>query len=221
MTRRSLTIVVAIPVSAVIVGLILLAPHSAAQARSRKAPVTGQIRATAADPDAGGNFQENVEDGLPDGSGNIKGALAVMAHKLAPKTTFGVNVGGTRIGVLRTNSLGSGMAMFRTKVGRGPSSRVQKLSVDPRGKLIALTSPAGDEVLQGEVSDPTTPGGTQCCLDIHDQNGDQQGCDSLLPAECAAAGGIDMGPGTCEPDPCPNTGPNDGSDLGGDSETQD
>lgn len=220
MSRRSRTVLAAIPMIAAVVGAIaLIAAHDPVHAGSRKLPVTGQIRPTAAAPNANGNFEENVEDGLPNASGEIKGALAVTANKLAPLTTFGVKVGGVPIGVLQTNSLGSGLSMFRTRVGRHPSRRVQKLSVDPRGKVVTLTSPAGDEVLQGDISDPTTPGGVQCCLNTHDANGDQQGCASLLPAECIAAGGIDMGPGSCEPDPCPNTGPND--DQNGNSETED
>ena len=162
-----------------------------------------------------GNFEENVESS-PTG---MQGGLLLRVHKLPPQATFGVNLGGTRIGTLRTNSRGSGLAMFRTQSRRASRrGRIQSLTVDPRGKLVTLTDSGENEMLEGEISDPTTPGGTQCCLNTTGPSGDQQGCDSLLPAECAAAGGIDMGPGTCEPDPCPNTGPNDGTNGGPDTQ---
>jgi hypothetical protein len=196
-------------VALIAVGSIVVSGEALAK---RRPSVKGQLTATAADPNAEGNFEENVEDGLPDAPEDVQGDLTVTAKKLAPRATFGVNVGGVSIGTLTTNRTGSGKAKFSSR----PRGRTQPLSVDPRGKLIALTSETDGEVLEGEVSDPTTPGGIQCCLDTHDQSGDQIGCDSLLPADCVAAGGVDMGPGTCEPDPCPNTGPdgetNDGPD---------
>lgn len=162
-----------------------------------------------------GSFTENVES-TPSG---MRGGLMLRVHKLSPNATFGVNVGSARIGTLKTNRVGSGMAVFRTQLrGNRRSGAVKGLTVDPRGKLVTLTDTGENEILEGQISDPTTPGATQCCLDTHGPTGDQQGCDSLLPAECVAAGGIDMGPGTCEPDPCPNTGPNDGTNDGPDTQ---
>ncbi|HYR95678.1 MAG TPA: hypothetical protein VEM57_03035 [Candidatus Binatus sp.] len=192
-----------------IVALVAMGWIGATDVQAKRRPsVKGSLQATTADPDAEGNFEENVEDGLPDGSGDIQGDLTVRARKLAPATSFGVNVGGVRIGALHTSAAGKGRARFSSR----PRGRIQPLSVDPRGKQITLTDEAGDEMLEGEISDPTTPGGIQCCLNTHDASGDQQGCDSLLPADCTAAGGVDMGPGTCEPDPCPATGPDGGTD---------
>lgn len=191
----------------------VLGHDEAVAKRSRRPSVTGALKATAAAPAAEGNFEENVEDGLPDGTTEASGDLKVSAQRLAPKSTYNVKVGQAVIGTLRTNRAGKGRAKFSTTPhGR----RTQPLPVDPRGKVLAVANAADDEtVLDGAVSDPTTPGGIQCCLNTHDQSGDQQGCDSLLPAECTAAGGVDMGPGTCEPDPCP--GANDsagGADTG-------
>ena len=162
-------------------------------------------------PQPDGSFTENVESS----ANGIRGALMLRVNKLSPSATYGVNLGGTRVGTIKTNGLGSGIAMFRTQVrGNRHGGRTQSLTVDPRGKLVTLTDTGENEMLEGEISDPTTPGGIQCCLNTHGPSGDQQGCDSLLPAECVAAGGTDMGAGTCEPDPCPNTGPNDGSSDG-------
>jgi len=147
-----------------------------------------------------------AQGGLDQPGDNLQGELRVTAQQLTPKTRFSIVVGGVKIGTLATLRRGSGRARFQAPHAKG---RNQKLTVDPRGKQIAVVNSNGEPVCEGQISDPTTPGGVQCCLNRHDQNGDQQGCDSLLPAECAAAGGIDMGPGSCEPDPCPNSGPND------------
>jgi hypothetical protein len=134
-----------------------------------------------------------------DVSSDMQGSLTIKARGLAPKSTFGVLIGGAPIGTLRTSSLGSGRARFRPQ----PRGRDQKLTVDPRGKLVAVTNGNGEDVLEGDISDPTTPGGIACCLNTPDQ----QGCDELLAADCTAAGGTDAGTGTCEPDPCATSGP--------------
>jgi hypothetical protein len=115
----------------------------------------------------------------------MRGDLKVKVRRLAPRTTFGVTVGGAQIGTITTARNGVGRARF----GVTPHGRDQKLSIDPRGQGISLTDPAGEDVLDGEVADPTTPGGTQCCLNTTDQ----QGCDVLLAATCTVAGGVDMG----------------------------
>ena len=210
-------------IAALLVAGGILGHGDALAKRARRPSVKGQLRATAANPSAEGNFEENVEDGLPDGnvedglpdgsSGGAQGTLKVKARKLAPQSTYSVNVGGVPIGALQTNASGRGRAKFSST----PRRRTQPLTVDPRGKQISVTDGSGETTLEGEISDPTTPGGIQCCLNTHDASGDQEGCDSLLEADCAAAGGVSMGPGSCEPDPCPSTGPGDsasGSDAG-------
>ncbi len=145
-------------------------------------------------------------DSNQDSAGDLQGSLSVKARHLAPKSTFGVVVGGTPVGILTTNGAGTGHARFRGQ----PRKHDQKLTVDPRGKLIAVTDGNGDDMLEGDISDPTTPGGIACCLNT----ADQQGCDELLPADCTATGGVDAGTGTCEPDPCPTSATdNEGSDT--------
>ncbi|MBY0274156.1 hypothetical protein K2Z84_02350 [Candidatus Binatia bacterium] len=117
------------------------------------------------------------------------------------------------MGTVDTNAAGAGRAAFSSS----PNGRAQALAVDPRGRVLTVGDANGEDMLEGEVSDPTTPGGIQCCLDTTDQ----QGCDSLLPADCVAAGGIDMGPGSCEPDPCAQQGGNTDEDGGADGEVND
>ena len=186
----------------------LLLGHRDARSANRPS-IKGQLTATSVDPDAVGDFEENVQSS--NGSAGVTGELKVRAQHLARSTSFVVKVGGVPIGTLKTNASGKGRARFRAP-GRG---RTQPLTQDPRGKRITVTDETGEETLEGEVSDPTTPGGIRCCLNTHDASGDQQGCDSLLPADCTAAGGRDMGAGSCEPDPCPGNGDSaGGSDVG-------
>ncbi len=53
---------------------------------------------------------------------------------------------------------------------------------------------------QGDTEgDVNQPGTIACCLNT----ADQQGCADLTSADCGAAGGVDAGTGTCDPDPCP------------------
>jgi hypothetical protein len=210
-TSRSWNVVSAIPMIAAIAVMALGAlPATAGGGAS-----TGRLRATAVKPDASGKYEENVKIRLQDGS--MIGDLTVTARNLTPRKTYKVNVAGLPIGKLRTNRKGSGIARFKAQVGTRTPKNVQQLTEDPRGKRIALSNHSGEEVLEGEIADPNTPGGVGCCLDIQDQNGHQQGCDSLLPATCTALGGKDMGTGSCEPDPCPNAGvdggPEDGSGV--------
>ena len=180
-----------------------------ARRKTGRPAVKGTLSTTGVDPDAQGNFQENVEDGLPDGSGEMVGELQVGVAKLAARSTFTVKVAATPVATIKTNRSGSGRVRVRAK----------NLAADPRGQHLSVTDDSGTEVLETEVGDPTTPGATRCCLNTTDQ----QGCTDLVPADCVAAGGTDMGAGSCDPDPCPNTGPNDdnGSTSDGDNETND
>jgi hypothetical protein len=172
--------------------LVLVGPPGA-QARPMK--LEGRLHATSADTNAEGKFEESVAGGPWTGSGGMSGELEVKVRHLAPHGTFGVQVGGTTIGTVTTTRNGMGRARFRA----APLGRDQVLSIDPRGRAIAVTDATGDDVLTGQVSDPTTPGGTQCCL----ATADEQGCAVLLDATCTAAGGVDRGVGICDPDPCP------------------
>jgi hypothetical protein len=142
------------------------------------------------DPDPCGDSQGG--DTCPNQSGevgNLRGGLSVSAGGLPPHAMFTVTVGGVPVGAFKTNVRGRGRKRFRAR----------KLTVDPRGRRIAVTNAAGTELLGGTTADPTTPCGVACCLD----NADEQGCEDLAAADCTAAGGVDAGTGTCDPDPCP------------------
>jgi hypothetical protein len=163
-------------------------------------------------PAASGVFAENVTVGRSAAGQTLHGTLMVQAKRLTPRTKYHVNLSGTPIGSLTTDRSGNARIRFLAR----PRGRSQALSMDPRGRAISLSSAADDEtVLEGEVDDPSTPGGIRCCL----STADQQGCDSLLEADCTAMGGTSMGAGSCEPDLCPGQG--DDEDGGADGETND
>jgi len=137
-----------------------------------------------------GDFQgcTNEPDGSNELRGLLRGRLTVKVRRLAPRAKFRVFVGDVRIGTLKTSAAGRGRKRFR---GR-------KLTVDPRGKRIVVANAGGTAVLTGVTSDPTTPCGVACCLNMPGQ----QGCADLAAADCAAVGGIDAGTGSCNVDPC-------------------
>ncbi len=201
---------------AIVGTLVALAagPFTSLEAKAAMAlDVARPLRATAAAPGATGSVRERSTVGTSVRAARAQRTLVVKARSLAPSSTYQVRLSGAPIGTLATDSTGSGRAVFSTRT-RG---RAQTLPVDPRGRLLSVADANGDDALEGEVSDPTTPGGIQCCLDTTDQ----QGCDSLLPADCGAAGGIDMGPGSCEPDPCSQQGGDTEEDGGADGEVND
>jgi hypothetical protein len=53
---------------------------------------------------------------------------------------------------------------------------------------------------------PPAEADIQCCLPDGGGDGPAE-CEDRTPEECAAEGGIDMGPGTCSPDPCADLPP--------------
>jgi hypothetical protein len=61
---------------------------------------------------------------------------------------------------------------------------------------------------------PTMPGVVRCCVPENDdaqgnenQQGDAGECEQLTATDCSAGGGTPIGPGSCEPNPCPVTSP--------------
>jgi hypothetical protein len=73
---------------------------------------------------------------------------------------------------------------------------------------------AGDQLRRtSRAAIPPADPDIQCC--IPDDSGAE--CEDRTPAQCAAQGGIDMGPGTCTPDPCADLSPapGGGDDHGG------
>jgi len=82
------------------------------------------------------------------------------------------------------------------------------LGVDPRGRALAIRSDVGATVLMTTVSDDSVEAGkTRCCLP--DDSGTD--CEDRTATECAAEGGIDLGAGSCLPNPCAGSpgGPGD------------
>ena len=189
-TRAKAAAYVAVAIAALLVGS--LAPS---ESWARKM-VTGTLHGSGG---ATGGFRENIADG-PNG---LTGALSVKAQGLTPGKTFTVSAGGTALGAMKSNRTGRARATF---VGH-PHGRAQGLATDPRGKVLAVTDPGNtdpnsEDVLEGEVGDPTTPGTVPCCLNT----ADEQGCSDLLPIECTSAGGAFAQAATCDPDPCPGQG---------------
>jgi hypothetical protein len=193
-------------------GLTAMLPVGAAWAAA-SVDVQGTLRATAAGAGASGSFRQRSTSGTATARQARGTRLVVKVKNLHPSTRYDVRLSGKPVGTVDTNAAGAGRAAFSSS----PNGRAQALAVDPRGRVLTVGDANGEDMLEGEVSDPTTPGGIQCCLDTTDQ----QGCDSLLPADCVAAGGIDMGPGSCEPDPCAQQGGNTDEDGGADGEVND
>ncbi len=137
-----------------------------------------------------------------------KGKLKVVGRHLAPNATFQVIVHTVPIGTLTTNGSGNGVAKFSAPQ-RG---RAQALGVDPQGQLVEVRDDDGDDVLETELPPDTADAGDiQCCPGGGDQ-GDNEGgdqaqaeCEETTPDECTANGGVNMGAGSCLPNPCPST----------------
>jgi hypothetical protein len=139
--------------------------------------------------------------------GALSGKLDLRAYRLAGLGEYQVTLDGVRIGTLRTSASGNGKARFRTDP---KSSRDQLLGVDPRGRALAIADGGGALVLTAAVGTGTLDGSdVRCCLP--DDSGVE--CEDRTAAECAAAGGVDLGPGSCLPNPCDVTPPPDAADI--------
>ncbi len=131
-----------------------------------------------------------------------RGKLKVLARGLSPGKSFDISVAGVRIGTLTTNGAGTGMAGF-SNPRRG---HAQLLGMDPRGHLLEVSDDQGEDVLEGDMPDDTQgQGDIQCCLP--DDDGTE--CEETSPAECTAENGMNMGAGSCFPDPCPTSPPSE------------
>ncbi len=123
------------------------------------------------------------------------GTLVVTGRRLERRSSYEVTIDGVRVGALETSRRGSGKARFRT----APRRNDQFLGVDPRGRSVALVRTGGGTALAGSLPvKGLDPGDVRCCLP--DDSGTE--CEDRTPAECAAQGGVDLGPGSCLPDPC-------------------
>ncbi len=132
---------------------------------------------------------------------NSDGRLVVVAKKLLRDTTYDLILEGVSIGSLTTTGGGNGKARLRSQ----PRGRDQFLGTDPRGKTLILRSSGGNDVLVADIPLPTDPtpddssdNDIRCCLP--DDGGTE--CEDRTTAQCAAQGGVTMGPGSCLPNPC-------------------
>jgi hypothetical protein len=172
----------------VLSGLAVLAPMTV---EARDIKVRQGLTATGVDPDATGQVRVNIRDR----SNGLGGRFIVKARRLDGRKTFDVTLDGIRIGSLTTSHGGSGKAKFDTR----PRGNDQLLGVDPRGKAAAVVNDEGATVLQTAIpAGALDPNDVRCCLP--DDSGPE--CEDRTAAECAAAGGVDLGPGSCLPNPC-------------------
>ncbi len=169
-------------------GLMLLGPVAAGAASIRIAQGLG---VTGADDDASGEVKLVIRDSRK----GLRGKMEVKARGLEPESRYEIEIEGVRIGSLTTRRNGAGKAKFDSK----PKPGKQLLGVDPRGKRAEVVSGQGATVLQTAVSGGTLdPNKVRCCLP--DDSGPE--CEDRTAAECSAQGGVDLGPGSCLPNPC-------------------
>ena len=171
-----------------ILGVVILAAAIPTPATARN--VRQPLVATGADADATGKATLQLKKK----KGVLTGKLTVQAKKL-DAGVFEVTIDGVRVGELETNDRGKGKARFRTSPR---STDDQLLGVDPRGRSIGLVSGSGVSVLVGTMTDDSPDDDVRCC--VPDDSGTE--CEDRTSAECAAEGGIDLGPGSCLPNPC-------------------
>ena len=189
---------------AILVPTIALLLVGMAAGASVAAPIVVRqtLRASGDDADARGKAIFKVR-----GKGSHRsGTLVVTAAKLERRSSLEVTIDGVRIGTLPTSGRGAGRARFRT----APRGDDQLLGIDPRGRTIALVGPGGAAVLAaGLPSKGLDPGDVRCC--VPDDSGPE--CEDRTVAECAAQGGVDLGPGSCLPNPCGSSPTDPGGDI--------
>jgi hypothetical protein len=176
-------------------------------ARTADASPRQPLVSTGVDADAVGDAKVNVRS-RPAG---LRGRLDVRGRKLDAGAVYQITLDGVRIGSFTTSRGGAGKARFDTN----PNKNDQLLGVDPRGRTVAVLNPAGDVVLSAALVEGGQIGGadTRCCLPDRGGDGPNE-CEDRTPAECVAQGGIDLGPGSCLPNPCGGVTPPPGG--GGD-----
>jgi len=154
--------------------------------------VQRQLTPTSAAPNAQGHVVVLVAQ-------HSKGKMKIVGQHLRPSGTFDVVVNSVRIGTLTTNQSGNGSARFSTT----PHGHDQLLGVDPQGQLVEVRDQTtGDDALETEMPPDTEDAGDiQCCI----ADNEEAECDETSPDECTAEGGVNMGAGSCMPNPCPST----------------
>ncbi|HEV7731375.1 MAG TPA: hypothetical protein VGR62_04395 [Candidatus Binatia bacterium] len=166
-----------------------------AHASSRQA-----LSPTGVDADASGDAKVNVKSR----AAGLRGKLEVRGRKLDAGAAYQVTVDGVRIGGFTTSRSGAGKVRFDTS----PNKNDQLLGVDPRGRAIGVVDASGAVVLSTTLTEGGQIGGadTRCCLPDGGGDGPTE-CEDRTPAECVAQGGVDLGPGSCLPNPCDATTP--------------
>ena len=146
--------------------------------------ISEKLTATPAAPGARGRAVVVVQD-----AGRT---VRVAARGLQRSTTHDVILDRVKIGTLTTSGRGNGRARFASR----PHLHDQYLGTDPRGKTIILRRADAAAVLVAHI--PGSDDLIRCCLP-----GDEgTECEHRAVDECAARGGVDMGPGSCLPNPC-------------------
>lgn len=178
---------------ALVAGTLLLAsPVAAATIRQTLTP-------SGVDADASGSARVKVRSQRSE----LRGRLTVKLQRLDAGAVFQVTVDGVPIGTVTASRAGKVRVRFDTR----PSSRDQLLGVDPRGRAIGIVG-ANGVVLSATLPADGQIGGadTRCCLPDGGGDGPAE-CEDRTPAECAAQGGVDLGPGSCLPNPCGGSTP--------------
>ena len=132
---------------------------------------------------------------------NSDGKLTVVARALQRRSVYDVILERVKIGTLTTTGGGKGKARFRAR----PRAHDQLLGTDPRGKTIILRGGNAIDVLVADIPRPQDPtpddpsdDAIHCCL-AHDGGTE---CEDRTADECMAQGGVNMGVGSCLPNPC-------------------
>ena len=186
-----------------VLGLLALATMVATSAIASTETVKLTLLPTGADADALGTGKVKIRNR----AGELSGRFELRARRLASNAEYQVTVDGVRIGTLSTSASGNGRARFRTDPR---NERDQLLGVDPRGRAVGIADDGGAVVLTAAVATGTLDDGdVRCCLP--DDSGVE--CEDRTAAECAAAGGVDLGPGSCLPNPCADALPPDVADV--------
>lgn len=212
--------IVVVPISVWLAGAVTVGAKSKTNVTIKQTLVS-----TGGDPDATGKASTSIRK-ISKRFGGLEARLRVEVRKL-DQGVYDVSLDGVRIGGLVTNKRGSGKAEFRTarlsngntngnansngnanangntNASSSSGSKRQLLGVDPRGLIVVVSSPGGPALLQLAIDTANLdPNKVRCCLP--DDSGTE--CEDRTAAECVAEGGIDMGAGSCVPNPCAGAG---------------
>ena len=183
--------------SVMVAGLVALTPTGAhAVATKVKTTLTGTTSA----PGASGRGKLVLKTAS-------NGKFALIAHHLPASRSFDVVMRGRKIGTMATNFAGTGRLNLSTQ----PRPTQSLLGFDPRGaQIVVRDATTGDDDLTGDVPDNSDSSEGACCFQNQGEEGDN-GCDDLIPTDCAAAHGTPAGTPSCIPNPCGTTGSPGGS----------